>query len=180
MAFANAVRFNTTVSAADARLANMSYASKISEQRLQRSQECSKWYQLSEEERSEILFPPPRKIQFDYQDASPEQTRQCESHFKGEGMHWREQAMSQDITVDQLVDMDERNPRHLSPQRPAHRPWHAGGGGFEGVGNAGPGTGSPQKERNAFVAEKIGNVISNDAPAARPMGYSAAVAAKAR
>ena len=58
MAFANAVRFNTTVSAADARLANMSYASKISEQRLQRSQERSKWYQLSEEERSEILFPP--------------------------------------------------------------------------------------------------------------------------
>ena len=55
---ANAVRFNTTVSASDARLANMSYAQKISEQRLQRSQERSKWYQLSEEERSEILFPP--------------------------------------------------------------------------------------------------------------------------
>ena len=62
MSFAMAVRFNTTVSAADARLANMSYAQKISEQRLQRSQERSKWYQLSEEERSEILFPAPKKI----------------------------------------------------------------------------------------------------------------------
>ena len=41
MSFAMAVRFNTTVSAADARLANMSYAQKISEQRLQRSQELS-------------------------------------------------------------------------------------------------------------------------------------------
>jgi hypothetical protein len=95
MAFANAVRFNTSVSASDARLANMSYAQKIADQRLIRSQERSKWYQLSEEERSEILFPPPRKIQFDYSGASPEQTRQVESHFKGEGMHWRGEAMSQ-------------------------------------------------------------------------------------
>ena len=64
-----AVRFNTTVSASDARLANMSYASKISQERLLRSQERSKWYQLSEAERTEILFPAPRKIQFDYYDA---------------------------------------------------------------------------------------------------------------
>ena len=151
---ANAVRFNTTVSAADARLANMSYAQKISEQRLQRSQERSKWYQLSEEERSEILFPPPRKIQFDYSDATPEQTRQVESHFRGEGMQWRPESMSGDITVDQLVALDPKNPRNLSPDRPAHRPWHAGGGGFEGVGAPGPGTRSGEKEQ--FAAEKIG------------------------
>jgi len=133
MAFANAVRFNTTVSAADARLANMSYASKITEQRLQRSQERSKWYQLSEEERSEILFPPPRKIQFDYYDASPEQTRQVESHFKGEGMHWRQPAMSQDINTAQLMSKDVKNPIHQKELPPPRKPWHAGGGGFEGI-----------------------------------------------
>ena len=75
----------------------MSYASKIAEERLLRSQERSKWYQLSEEERSEILFPAPRKIQYDYADASPEQTRQVESHFKGEGMHWRPDPVSHDV-----------------------------------------------------------------------------------
>ena len=133
MAFANAVRFNTTVSAADARLANMSYAAKITEQRLQRSQERSKWYQLSEEERSEILFPPPRKIQFDYYDASPEQTRQVESHFKGEGMHWRPDAMSHTVTTHELSKLDKANPVHKIQPGPAHRPWHAGGGGFEGI-----------------------------------------------
>ena len=153
---ANAVRFNTTVSAADARLANMSYASKISEQRLQRSQERSKWYQLSEEERSEILFPPPRKIQFDYADASPEQTRQVESHFKGEGLHWRAEAMSKGVTDQQVMKMDKVNPIHQKTLPPAHRPWHAGGGGFEGVGSPGPGTSTPQKGEKGFVAEKIG------------------------
>ena len=154
MSFANAVRFNTTVSASDARLANMSYAQKISEQRLQRSQERSKWYQLSEEERSEILFPPPRKIQFDYQDATPEQTRQVESHFRGEGMQWRPDAMSTEVSNEKLIGLDPKNPRNLSPDRPAHRPWHAGGGGFEGVGSSGPGTRTPQSQQ--FVAEKIG------------------------
>jgi len=151
MAFANAIRFNTTVSAADARLANMSYASKIAEERLMRSQERSKWYQLSEEERSEILFPPPRKIQFDYDDATPEQTRQVESHFKGEGMHWRPEAMSQDVATVELMNRDKRNPVHNKVLPPAHRPWHAGGGGFEGVGNSGPGT-----RPGGGVAEKIG------------------------
>ena len=135
MSFAMAVRFNTTVSAADARLANMSYAQKITEQRLQRSQERSKWYQLSEEERSEILFPPPRKIQFDYHDASPEQTRQVESHFKGEGMHWREPAMSQKVATEDLIKADPNNHANKAPFQPK-KPWHAGGGGYEGIGNA--------------------------------------------
>ena len=155
MAYANAVRFNTTVSAADARLASMSYASKISEQRLQRSQERSTWYQLTEEERSDILFPPPRKLQFDYADASPEQTRQVESHFRGEGMAWRQQAMSQDTATKDIVAFDEQNPVHQKEIGPAHRPWHAGGGGFEGVGSPGPGTRAGQK-RVGGVADKIG------------------------
>jgi len=133
MSFAMAVRFNTTVSAADARLANMSYAQKITEQRLARSQERSKWYQLSEAERSEILFPAPRKIQFDYYDASSEQTRQCESHFQGEGMHWRPNSMSQDVKTSDLVDRDPNNPINRPPFQPK-KPWHAGGGGFEAVG----------------------------------------------
>ena len=132
MAFANAVRFNTTVSAADARLASMSYASKISEQRLQRSQERSKWYQLSEEERSEILFPPPRKIQFDYADASPEQTRQVESHFRGEGMQWRPASYSQEVKNPDVWANDKDNPRNKPPS-PPKKPWHAGGGGYEGI-----------------------------------------------
>ena len=51
MAFAQAMRCNTTVSAADARLASMASAAKIAEHRLQRSQERSKWYTLSEDER---------------------------------------------------------------------------------------------------------------------------------
>jgi len=132
MAFANAVRFNTTVSAADARLANMSYAQKITEQRLARSQERSKWYQLSEEERTEILFPPARKIHFDYADASPEQTRQVESHFRGEGMHWRPAAMSQEVNNDDVWANDKANPRNKPPS-PPKKPWHAGGGGFESL-----------------------------------------------
>jgi len=132
MSFAMAVRFNTTVSAADARLANMSYAQKITEQRLQRSQERSKWYQLSEEERSEILFPAPKKIQTDYYDATPEQTRQVESHFKGEGMHWRPNAESQNITTKELVKGDPNNPINREPFQPK-KPWHAGGGGFEAI-----------------------------------------------
>ena len=160
MAFANAVRFNTTVSAADARLANMSYASKIAEQRMQRSQERSKWYQLSEEERSEILFPPPRKIQFDYADASPEQTRQVESHFRGEGMQWRQPALSQDTLTSEIVANDTDNPVHQKEIGPAHRPWHAGGGGFEGVGSPGPGTRAAQK-RVSGVADKIGTNPAN-------------------
>jgi len=158
MAFANAIRFNTTVSAADARLANMSYASKIADERLQRSQERSKWYQLSEEERSEILFPPPRKIQFDYADATPEQTRQLESHFKGEGMHWRGEAMSQTVPTTELIKKDTSNPAHkqLAPRDfNAFKPWHAGGGGYEGVVASGPGTRPGEKE--GFVAEKIGS-----------------------
>ena len=174
MSFANAVRFNTTVSAADARLANMSYAQKISEQRLQRSQERSKWYQLSEEERSEILFPAPRKIQFDYYDASPEQTRQVESHFKGEGMHWRPDSMSKDVPMAQLMQMDTTNPVHNKATPPAHRPWHAGGGGFEGVGSSGPGTRpggnmayERPKDKSGYPdAEKIGVCY----PAGHPLG----------
>ena len=150
-----AVRFNTTVSASDARLANMSYASKISQERLLRSQERSKWYQLTEQERTEILFPAPRKIQFDYYSASPDQTRQVESHFMGEGMHWRPAAMSADVTRSELIAKDKENPAHKKEIGPAHRPWHAGGGGFEGVGAPGPGTTSG--ERRGFVAEKIGS-----------------------
>ena len=37
MAYANAVRFNTTVSAADSRLAGMQYAQKVAQTRLERS-----------------------------------------------------------------------------------------------------------------------------------------------
>jgi hypothetical protein len=118
----------------------MSYASKISQERLLRSHERSKWYQLSEEERSEILFPAPRKIQCDYASATPDQTRQVESHFKGEGMHWRPEPMSQEITPAALMAMDKTNPVNQKALSPGHRPWHAGGGGFEGVGSAGPGT----------------------------------------
>ena len=131
---------NTTCSAADARLANMSYAAKISQERLLRSQERSKWYKLSEAERSEILFPAPRKIQFDYDGASPEQTRQVESHFRGEGMQWRPEAYGSDVSPVQLMQMDSDNPIHTKSPPPAHRPWHAGGGGFEGMGRSGPGT----------------------------------------
>ena len=134
MSFAMAVRFNTSVSAADARLANMSYAQKITEQRLQRSQERSKWYQLSEEERTEILFPAPKKIHTDYYDASPEQTRQVESHFMGEAMHWRPPATGLDVKKQDVYKMDPNNPintrgKDFKPKKP----WHAGGGGYEGI-----------------------------------------------
>ena len=134
MSFAMAVRFNTTVSAADARLANMSYAQKITEQRLQRSAERSKWYQLSEEERSEILFPAPRKIQYDYYDASPEQTRQVESHFMGEGMHWRPDATGLAVKKEEVYKKDPNNPVNTrGPDFMPKKPWHAGGGGYEGI-----------------------------------------------
>mmetsp|Transcript_16861 Transcript_16861/g.43275 ORF Transcript_16861/g.43275 Transcript_16861/m.43275 type:complete len:135 (-) Transcript_16861:502-906(-) len=132
MAFANAVRFNTTVSASDARLAHMSYAQKITEQRLQRSQERSKWYQLTEAERSEILFPSPKKIHTNYEDATPEQTRQVESHFKGEGMMWRPQAESQKVSTKQIADADPQHPINRGSYQPK-KPWHAGGGGYEGI-----------------------------------------------
>ena len=151
-----AVRFNTTVSASDARLANMSYASKISQERLLRSQERSKWYQLTEQERTEILFPAPRKIQFDYYAASPDQTRQVESHFMGEGMHWRPKAMSAEVTRSELINKDLENPAHNKVIGPAHRPWHAGGGGFEGVGSPGPGTRPGKTGSPDGIANKIG------------------------
>jgi hypothetical protein len=130
MSFAMAVRFNTTVSAADARMASMAYAQRIAEERLKRSQERSKWYQLSEEERSEILFPAPKKIQPEYNDATPEQQRQVESHFRGEGMHWRPPAQSQKVTINDLVKLDPVNPINRAPYQP-RKPWHAGGGGYD-------------------------------------------------
>ena len=49
------VRFNTVVSAADSRLASMAYAQKLAQTRLERSQQRSKWYMLSEQERTDIL-----------------------------------------------------------------------------------------------------------------------------
>ena len=130
MSFAMAVRFNTTVSAADARMASMAYAQRIAEERLKRSQERSKWYQLSEEERSEILFPAPKKIQTEYYDATPEQTRQVESHFRGEGLHWRPTAESQQVSVKEVIKNDVDNPCNKAPFHP-RRPWHAGGGGYD-------------------------------------------------
>ena len=57
------VRFNTCVSAADSRLASMAYAQKLAQTRLERSQQRSKWYMLSEQERTDILFPAPRSQQ---------------------------------------------------------------------------------------------------------------------
>lgn len=135
MAFAMAVRCNTTVSAADARLASQSYARKITEQRLQRSQERSKWYQLTEDERSQILFPAPRKIHFEYEEATPEQTRQLESHFRGEGMNWRPPAASMSIPIKRVAGADPVNPINLEPFQPK-KPWHAGGGGYEGIGRS--------------------------------------------
>ena len=154
MAFANAVRFNTTVSAADSRLAGMAYAQKLAQSRLERSQQRSKWYTLSEEERSDILFPAPRMIHSDYKHATVEQQICAETHFKGGGIHWRPEPLGRQVTTPQLQNLDQSNPVHQAVLPPAHRPWHAGGGGFEGVGSPGPGTGTPQKR--GFIAEKIG------------------------
>jgi hypothetical protein len=154
------IRPSNIMSAADTRLANMSFAQKVADQRLARSQERSRWYTLSEKERSDILFPAPRKIQFDYYSATPEQTRQTESHFKGEAMHWRDGAMSRDIKTSQLTDMDKSNPKHLPGDRPAHRPWHVGGAGFERIARPGPGTRPGNNE--GFFAEKIGQRAAVD------------------
>jgi len=138
MAFAQAVRFNTTVSAADARRASAAYCQRITQQRLQRAQERSKWYALSEEERAEVLFPPPRKIHTDYRDATPDQQRQVESHFAGEGMRWRAEPLGRTVPVVSVAALDSKNPLHpaqkmLIPKK-YHRVWHAGGGGFEKLG----------------------------------------------
>ena len=86
---------------------------------------------------------------------SPEQTRQVESHFKGEGMHWRPDAMSHSVPTGSVMALDAANPVHKIHPTPAHRPWHAGGGGFEGVGSPGPGTRAGQKHVGG-VADKIG------------------------
>lgn len=182
-AFANAVRFNTTVSASDARLAGIMYAQKLAQSRLERSQQRSKWYSLTEDERSELLFPAPRKIHTDYATATVEQQIcvsrmatakpqravrlpsrvltglcsssrlwQAETHFKGGGVHFRPEPLGREIPVAQVQALDPNNPVHLRELRPAHRPWHAGGGGFEGVGGPGPGTRSGND-----VADKIGS-----------------------
>jgi len=151
-AFANAVRFNTTVSASDARLAGIMYAQKLAQSRLERSQQRSKWYSLTEDERSELLFPAPRKIHTDYATATVEQQICAETHFKGGGVHFRPEPLGREIPVAQVQALDPNNPVHLRELRPAHRPWHAGGGGFEGVGGPGPGTRSGND-----VADKIGS-----------------------
>ena len=64
------------------------------------------------------------------------------------------EAMSQDVPTHQIMSLDNTNPVHKKEMGPAHRPWHAGGGGFEGVGSPGPGT-RPGVARG-FVADKIG------------------------
>ena len=61
----------------------MAYAQKLAQTRLERSQQRSKWYMLSEQERTDILFPAPRKIHADYSVASPEQQKCVETMFKG-------------------------------------------------------------------------------------------------
>ena len=65
--------------------------------------------------------------------------------------------MSKGITDQHIMSLDAKNPIHQKELPKAYRPWHAGGGGFEGVGSPGPGTGTPQKGDKGFVAEKIGS-----------------------
>ena len=132
MAFGGAMRYNTAVSASDSRIASMNYAAKVAENRLARSMQRSKWYKLSEAERSEILFPAPKKLHANYYDVTPEQQRQCESHFKGEGMQWRPPPLSATIDEAAILAQDPNNPARKPPPG-GFRVWHAGGRGFEGI-----------------------------------------------
>jgi hypothetical protein len=61
---------------------------------------------------SEKLHSSPHKIQFHYDDASPEQRKVVETHFVGGGVNWRDQPLSHKVPTSVLIAQDKENPVH--------------------------------------------------------------------
>mmetsp|Transcript_47227 Transcript_47227/g.94071 ORF Transcript_47227/g.94071 Transcript_47227/m.94071 type:complete len:164 (-) Transcript_47227:240-731(-) len=89
----------TSTSSADVRMANSSYMQKVTDMRVDRQKlmGLAKWYAITEDQRREILFPPPRKVQINYSHASSEQLKGAESSFMGGGMVWRPPSPMQNV-----------------------------------------------------------------------------------